>query len=224
MRCQFCGWDNPQGKDKCEKCNKPLTNTSLSDNRSSADVDADNHSRPTDRQAANAFDGKKTVREGIPTIREEEHPLAPQECPKCGYTLEDGKCPSCGYHELEETLKIDSSKEDLSNEGRKTIRPHRKEEKEGAFTLTPISEDDGQPEGEAIPFEGNSVSLRRDNTDPKNSTITSQEQARITFTDGQWGIEDKSEYRTTFVQAVRKIELQSGDLILLGNQLYRFDS
>ena len=26
MRCQFCGWDNPQGKETCEKCNKPLTN------------------------------------------------------------------------------------------------------------------------------------------------------------------------------------------------------
>ena len=24
MRCQFCGWDNPQGKENCEKCNKPL--------------------------------------------------------------------------------------------------------------------------------------------------------------------------------------------------------
>ena len=28
----------------------------------------------------------------------------------------------------------------------------------------------------------------------------------------------------TFIQAARKIELENGDLILLGNQLYRFDS
>lgn len=224
MRCQFCGWDNPQGKDKCEKCNKPLANASSSNNSNSADADAENHSRPTDRQAANAFDGKKTIREGISTIREDERPISSQKCPQCGYTLEDGECPSCGYHETEVFPIIESPKEEHPNEGRKTIRPHRKEAKEGSFTLTPISEDNGQPEGDAIPFESNSVSLNRDNTDPKNSTITSQEQARITFVDGNWGIEDKSEYKTTFVQATRKIELQSGDLILLGNQLYRFDS
>lgn len=28
MRCQFCGWDNPEGRTKCEKCNKPLSNGS----------------------------------------------------------------------------------------------------------------------------------------------------------------------------------------------------
>ena len=41
--------------------------------------------------------------------------------------------------------------------------------------------------------------------------------------DGKWNIEDKSEYQTTFVQASSQIELKSGSLILLGNQLYRFE-
>ena len=72
-------------------------------------------------------------------------------------------------------------------------------------------------------YEGYEIILNRDNTDPKNDTITSQEQACITFEDGKWCIEDKSEYNTTFVQAAHKIELQEGDLILLGNQLYRFE-
>ena len=79
------------------------------------------------------------------------------------------------------------------------------------------------PEGNEMSFEGNSVILNRDNTDSKNKTITSQEQAVVTFENGKWCIEDKSEFKTTFVQASRKIELSSGDLILLGNQLYRFD-
>ena len=89
--------------------------------------------------------------------------------------------------------------------------------------MVPISEETGMPEGDELSYEGNTIILNRDNTDPKNSTITSQEQASLTFENGKWSIEDKSEYKTTFVQAVRKIELQQGDLILLGNQLYRFE-
>ena len=106
---------------------------------------------------------------------------------------------------------------------RKTVRPMRKAEKEAEFKLVPISEETGMPEGKPLLFEGNAVVLNRDNTDPKNSTITSQEQADITFENGKWAIEDKSEFKTTFVQAARKVELQKGDLILLGNQLYRFE-
>lgn len=67
------------------------------------------------------------------------------------------------------------------------------------------------------------MELNRENTDPKNDTITSQLQAVITHENGKWNIVDKSELKTTFVQAVDKIELQKGGLILLGNQLYQFD-
>ena len=97
-------------------------------------------------------------------------------------------------------------------------------EKEQKFSLTPISEDTGLPEGEPIVFEGNTIDLTRNNTDPKNSTITSHTQATIAYHEGKWSIEDKSEYKTTFVQAENKIEILSGSLILLGNQLYRFDN
>ena len=112
----------------------------------------------------------------------------------------------------------------MDADGKKTVRPHRKGEKEKNFGLTPISEDTGEPEGEMIQFDNQVVTLNRDNTDPKNTTITSQQQATVTFEDGKWNIVDQSEYHTTFVQAGRKTELRHGDLILLGNQLYRFET
>ena len=108
---------------------------------------------------------------------------------------------------------------------KKTVNPGRKQKKEGKkcrFVLTPISED-GEPEGDLIDYSGNIVSLNRSNTDPENSTITSQVQAVMTNIDGKWFVEDKSELKTTFVRAARMFELKNGDLILLGNQLYRFD-
>lgn len=216
MRCNFCGWDNPQGKETCEKCNKPLTG-STSDKGQSV---VPNQDRPTDRQVAGEFNPKATVRETTAECHQlqEESPI--YLCPQCGYTLEDGKCSSCGYNASEPAKKEHSK---VAEDAKKTIRPIRKTEKEGAFMLIPISEETGMPEGDELSFEGNNVILNRDNTDSKNKTITSQEQAVMTFENGKWCIEDKSEFKTTFVQASRKIELSSGDLILLGNQLYRFD-
>lgn len=206
MRCQFCGWDNHQGKETCEKCNKPLP-SSQSEGAAPMSSNQDNHDRPTDRHVVGAFNPHATVRE-IPI----DETVA--ECPVCGYPLENGECSACGYKDGN----------DSPEDPRKTIRPRRKVEKEGEFKLLPISEETGMPEGDELSFNGNNVVLNRDNTDPNNSTITSQEQASLSFENGKWCIEDKSEYKTTFVQASRKIELQSGDLILLGNQLYRFES
>jgi hypothetical protein len=71
-----------------------------------------------------------------------------------------------------------------ADEVRMTMRPIRKGEKEGAFKLIPISEVTGMPEGETLHYEGNEVMLNRDNTDPKNKTITSHEQACLTLNNG----------------------------------------
>lgn len=217
MRCQFCGWDNPQSKEVCEKCNRPLV-SSVSDESTCANSKQDNHNRPTERCVEETFNPRATVRE-IP-VGGNTGTGDVTECPECGYQLENGECPACGYKEGEAEPAILHVVEDP----RKTVRPSRKGQKEGEFKLIPISEETGMPEGEALSYEGNSVILNRDNTDPKNSTITSHEQALISFEDGKWCVEDKSDYRTTFVQANRKIEIQQGDLLLLGNQLYRFES
>ncbi len=217
MRCQFCGWDNPPGKESCEKCNKPLSNGSSEE--MSADVSQSNHDRSTDRYSASVFSPKATVREAQDLRKSDS--AEPMECPKCGYPLENGECPACGYN------ASDSSRDSLSNvvnDARKTIRPIRKSEKLGEFKLVPISEETGLSDGDELSFEGNEVVLNRDNTDPQNTTITSQEQAYLSFENGKWSIEDRSELKTTFVQASRKIELQNDDLILIGNQLYRFEA
>lgn len=218
MRCQFCGWDNPQGKETCEKCNKPLSSSVSEEVMSVAAVSHDNSNRPTDRQPAGTFNPKATVREVQDDAKVK--PQEPGKCPNDGYPLESGECPYCGYnvHNAGTT-----SRAKAANELKKTLRPKRKGEKDGEFKLVPISEDTGMQEGCELSYEGNEVVLNRENTDPKNTTITSQKQACVTFENGKWCIEDQSEYKTTFVQAVRKTELHQGDLILLGNQLYRFE-
>lgn len=222
-RCNYCGFENPQDRETCVKCNKPLTNSATRE-ANSASPKQENQDRPTNyfvedprssihpaSKAVVGFDPKKTVREEV--LGEVA------TCPECGCPLEDGECPSCGYKVGGEKPQPVSDVDDL----RKTKRPNRKGEKEAAFKLVPISEETGMQEGEELSYEGNKVVLNRDNTDPKNTTITSQKQASLSFENGKWSIKDKSELQTTFVQAARKIELQEGDLILLGNQLYRFE-
>lgn len=220
MRCQFCGWDNPEGKDHCEKCNKPLCNM---DEGSSANGNA-SHERLTERQKSSSFNPKATVRENAMSGSVASANASQQVCPDCGFTLEDGECANCGYTSKKEAQAQDAYNAHQQGDVRKTVRPQRKGEKEQKFSLTPISEDTGLPEGDPIAFEGNCIDLSRNNTAPKNSTITSHTQATIAYHEGKWSIEDKSEYKTTFVQAFDKIEIQQGTLILLGNQLYRFDN
>ncbi|MDO5525275.1 MAG: FHA domain-containing protein [Prevotella sp.] len=214
MRCQFCGWDNPEGKTNCEKCNKPLLDEGNSEPVSA--VSQGTHSKVTARQGASSFNPKATVRESAAF---QSQPVQSVSCPECGFPLENGFCANCGFADK----KVEPEKVKQEDNPRMTIRPKRKEPKEGSFTLTPISEENGMPEGDAIQFEGNEVSLNRNNTDPKNKTITSAEQAVVFCEDGKWSIKDKSELKTTFVQAEQAIELKSGSLILLGSQLYRFD-
>lgn len=204
----------------CEKCNKPLMSGSLEVVKPFAS-NHDNHGHPTDRHARDAFSPKATVREfsaGSGNVDGKEA----AECPECGYPLENGECSACGY-KVEYAKLVRHATISAVGDPRKTVRPVRKGEKDGSFKLVPVSEESGEPEGDELSFEGNTVVLNRDNTDAKNTTITSRKQASIAFENGKWSIEDKSEYKTTFVQASRRIELQQGDLILLGNQLYRFE-
>ena len=53
---------------------------------------------------------------------------------------------------------------------------------------------------------------------------TSKEQAEIVFEDGHWYLLDRSELRTTFIQANRKIEIIADDIIVLGDRRFKFES
>ena len=91
-----------------------------------------------------------------------------------------------------------------------------------AFSLVKIT-DSGEA-SVSISFNAEEVELNRGNTDPANQTITSRIQAVVRKEGDKWFIEDKSEYHSTFVQASRPAELRDGDMILLGDQLFRFEA
>ena len=72
-------------------------------------------------------------------------------------------------------------------------------------------------------FSGEEIILNRDKTDEGNMTITSKEQAVLTYENKKWYLQDRSEQKTTFVYTTEKIELKPGDIIVLGNRRFEFD-
>lgn len=224
MKCRFCNSDNPEGKTKCEMCGRDLYLEA-----SGASSHMHEHKTIREPSTESARNLKRTINENVfkrqkghitDTVSEKQN-----LCPICHYELEDGKCRSCGYPENQSNKNPRTEDKMKINKNKETQRWDSKADMvKGRFELTPLSGKTGLPESDPIPFAGNKIELNRENTDPENSTITSKTQAIMTYNNGRWTIIDESEFRSTFVQAAREIELENGDLIFLGNQLYRFDS
>lgn len=214
MRCQFCGWENPETKSTCEKCNQPLQQASSLGKSTVREtrVSCEGTERPT--QLKESFDPRAT-------IREKSDNKESCVCPICGYSLEgEVICPSCG-------AKMETAEEPVPvGDFKKTVRPNHNnrfnQEEFNGFRLVKLSES-GQPLG-SVQFDKPETALNRENTDSLNQTITSHIQAIVKKEGDKWMITDHSVLHTTFVQASRPIELKNGDLILLGDQIFRFEA
>ncbi len=232
MRCKNCGWDNENGQLKCEKCNAPLRG-SMVDNES-----IDKHLGDNREESL-----RSTVRESsvFGSNGEDEQSRI---CQKCGYELAHGMkiCPACGTpfgNAGETNQKINKSLECpkcgalLDSKARfcpqcgqslktGTIGAWDNPQHDEFCTLRPIAWTKEEIAYNPITYSGQTIVLRRNNTDPNNQTITSKEQAILTHENGSWYIEDCSEMKTTMIRVSKKTKLESGDIIALGNRLFEF--
>lgn len=148
-----------------------------------------------------------------------------QECWNCGKRnpLEARFCSFCG-EDLDGKKQAEPRNEIKPSHARMgTVNPWMKPD-DGAFcTLKPLPWDGENVDHQPISFSGKSIVLSRDNTDPNNQSITSSEQAILSFEDGEWFIVDKSSMHTTYVQASHSTKLHKGDIIVLGNRLFEFN-
>lgn len=137
------------------------------------------------------------------------------ECPHCNYPSDESQiiCPNCGQ----------SKRVTVMPKRRANAEKQEAVQLEPACSLTLIPEVDEQIIEVKNEYKGTSITLNRDNTEPGNYTITSREQAKITFEEGKWYIEDKSEMNTTFIRVREKTEIKPGDVIMLGDRLFEFE-
>jgi hypothetical protein len=228
MRCNNCGYDNAADKMKCEKCNAPLQGSM---------IDNSKHSN----QGHDSSDGIAG------TIKGQQIKSDPWDCPGCGRPLIPGTvaCNYCGYKMIKNDTNEDVQppkpdvqppkpdvqppkpdvqlpkdvfkKKGLDPFG--TIDPYQK-----GFILKPVATD-YETEFESVTFKANTdkVALGRADLEPDNQTISSN-QAIMTNKNGKWYIKDESKHKTTYVLAADFIELQEGDVILIGNRKFVFST
>ena len=235
MRCTNCGWENSEERINCEKCNSPLS----TNNRKEYSM-TDIYARRTVNENMASNIGMATVRYdvknntctacGYPVLSNQE------ECPNCGHTVEaeDRKnnlqtCPKCNHTNQKEAIYCShcgfelQKKEKLQKDyGRKTITPWEIQQPATSCTLTMIPNVNENIQTQALSFSGDEIILNRANTESGNMTITSKEQAVLIYEDKKWYIEDRSEHKTTFIHIAERVELKSGDMIVLGNRRFEF--
>ena len=105
-----------------------------------------------------------------------------------------------------------------------TVNPYIQKMLETEFTLKPIKKENERHQPQELSFSGDEVVLNRGNLEQNNLSITSRTQATITCEDGRFYIIDGSDFKTTFVQAKNKTELHDGDIILMGDRMFEFQS
>lgn len=116
-----------------------------------------------------------------------------------------------------EVLPADNS---LKNTGRPTERrfvPDRRR----SGSLVALSPDE-ERELRTIELEAGEVLLDRETLDPSNTSISRKGHANIFYLNGSWYLENITALKTTFVQVNQPVKLKDGDVILMGDSLFKF--
>lgn len=180
MRCNNCGWENPAGSQRCEKCNEPFVNQ--------VEVKPQQEPQQEPKQEKPI---RRTLPEGfVPVSDSSASPASGADA------IEKGTVPPWMQMPISQTRYC---------------------------KLIPM---ENMPNEHHVPseveFQGDCIELNRSNLEPSNNTISKESQATLFFEEGQWYIEDKSRYETTYIHAVGKTPIKSGDIILMGNRRFKF--
>lgn len=243
MRCKNCGWENPENIEKCEKCHAEL-GASPNGNPTNPTENESNRMRNTISEKV-AFESSRTG--NVPkTCPQCGYPLGEgtTSCPNCNHIVtpfpqqeKEKRCTNCGELLINESRFCHSCGKSVDEGGASPNRPQIRRATLGTVwggpisnsgsqttfcTLRPIAWNGEEVTYSPITYSGEYIILNRSNTDPNNNTITSREQAALTFQDGEWYLENLSEMKTTFIRVGKKVKLASGDIIVMGNREFEF--
>ena len=221
MRCNNCGWDNPDNSQRCEKCNAPMKDSMVMPKSDASDT-----------RSNTPISG--TVKGGNASLPYLDNPVADQPneerqkpdqgqsvCSKCGFPVHKDavKCPQCGN--ILQAAKQENVPAEKKKKVAGTVSPWDKPKFSQCF-FKPLARD-GENEFQEIEFTGDEIELNRENLEQNNMTITSKVQAVLKNIDGKWFLVDKSALQTTFRLISEPYELKKGDIILMGDRKFEFD-
>lgn len=244
MRCSNCGWDNPNGLTKCEKCGSLLSGVVAQENSRNAYESSTKGTAMEGCADSSVF--RKTVCEAsVFDVNAASSPSEQQivhdgRCPKCGYPLRPDVtvCPKC-HNIIHPSLSVGGAKTERDSSIQEvpvshapknhtlsggTIMPGMKFSPSIYASLTPLPLEGERQTPEKIEFEEKHQILNRGNIDPKNFTITSKEQAVLEYNETKkcWYIQDKSALHSTFLHCAGEMPIVDGDVVLMGDRRFTF--
>ncbi|MBK7603437.1 MAG: zinc ribbon domain-containing protein [Saprospiraceae bacterium] len=219
VMCKNCKATNPANALKCHQCNAPLDGSLVIRNSSPVkEAKIDKSTTAIHQQLGQ--DTNKCPGCGYPN-----QPMA-ENCVKCDTPLKAQSAPV--VKQVESTVIAVRDNTSAPVKTRKamdlTINPYAEQAAKPAKSfLTPLHSDLSAEKG-PITLDQKSNHLTREQLDPSNTTITSSGQAVISFDNGAWTIEDTSAMQTTFIKVSGKVTLNEGDIILMGNKMFKFSA
>ncbi|MEM7104798.1 MAG: adenylate/guanylate cyclase domain-containing protein [Bacteroidota bacterium] len=199
-RCEQCGYMNSADKTECVKCGHPL---------SGEQPPKQQEEQPAEKPIAN--DPKKTI-VGAPVSQPflDSPAESPQSiaCPKCSYPVRKNEsfCPNCG------------AAINQSSNSKKTVALGDFNIGESKPSFSIASDRDQK----TTDFSGKEVILNRQNLDEDNMTISGEAHAKFVYKNGQWYLSDMSSNNATFIQVNGELPINDGDMIILGQKIFRF--
>jgi len=215
--CKNCKMKNPMDALRCQGCNSPLDGSLVM-----VPKVKNNITNNIQKELGNiAPDPNKTQNfKNCPSCHFPNLFIA-KFCGKCQQPLDENKDVA------HKSIKIPVANESRNSEilNTKTINPFTdqkfEQNQKDRFMLIPFHQGI-EDKNNSKHFSGDSVVLSRANLDETNNTISSKEQAEISFKKGKWFIEDKSSHKSTFLKVTKITEIKDGDIILMGNKMFAF--
>lgn len=250
MRCDNCGWSNPEGLTKCQKCNQELIPAPVSSSSAPANQGAFNQT---------IIDQTK-----VHSVSQDQQAVA---CPRCGYPLSSSNtfCPNCGtqvsvenpseHVEYAKTVRI-LPEEFLETESPEIVEEHLKktvreipadlmnatqnsqtvrvlpeemlcdeedvQPKEPSFRLILMDNFDGATPL-AKKFEGADTIINGEALVSEGSYVPEGLEVEFTYADDMWALTDKTVEKAVYVSAANGVNVKSGDIIVIGNRRYIFE-
>jgi len=182
-----------------------------------------------------AFSASKTVSDfGDHTLSEENSGNQPEKveiipCPNCKYPISGASkfCPNCSQ-DLTKDVKVEikkpSQKMSKERKAQKTVNIFASEHKveEELVRLTEIKQN-GEKQLE-LTSEDKKIVLNNVSLDQEeNAAISSNVHAELINFEGEWYIVNRTSAGTTFIAAHKPQKISEGDIILIGNTIYRFE-
>lgn len=265
VRCDNCGWGNPVGVTRCQKCNQPLSvaqeeqvtapvsycahcgypkmsqqdvcsncgtgsfvqqsvNNNIADPRATQVIDF-NQTPKLENVNRQVFQSSHDTRSTMRLVDE-----IPMEAPAAAPVVEPvaAPVPERDNFNFKATVR-DVSELNLGSEPQNvpeipqepasaSVDVQKSDELSG---LKLVPADGFVAYGEICVGAGESGKvLNRGNVDGGNPSIDEGKQASIAFENGKWYIENLSSMQNTFVCKKGKVELESGDVVVIGNRRY----